>query len=118
MDFFIAFFTPILNLHYRLLANSKYNLDKEYTVCFDDIDIPTAINNTKEQELKSQFAKAYSAVSQALNKTEMNDFYGYAECYLDVSGAGPAWKNNECLAFYDAFFKNLQFQKICQGNSL
>ena len=84
--------------------------------------IPTAINNTKEQELKSQFKKVYSTITQAVNKTEMNDFYGYARCYmqndLNSSSGNKQWVIDDCENFYKAFLKNLQVQKVCQGNSL
>ena len=79
------------------------------------LTIPTAINNTKEQELKSQFKKAYSTISQAINKTNMNDFYGYAQCYYGLDGGDN--QVIECLDFYTALSKNLQVQKICQGNA-
>ena len=75
------------------------------------LTIPTAINNTKEQELKSQFAKSYSTISQALYKTEMNDFYGYAQCYYGKNGLEA--NTTECGSFFSAFAKNLQVQKSC-----
>jgi len=79
------------------------------------LTIPAVINNTKDQEFKSQFAKAYSTIMQAIHKTEMNDFFGYAQCYyLNASGAPTC---SECRAFYDAMAKNLHVQKICKGNS-
>lgn len=52
-------FTPILNLHYKLLAKSKYNLDKDYTVCFDDIDIPTAKEAAEIREINARTDSAY-----------------------------------------------------------
>ena len=78
------------------------------------LTIPTAINNTKEQELKSQFAKAYSTISQAIYKTEMNDFYGYAMCFYKDTGGQVT---SDCGSFYSRLAKNLQIQKICEGNS-
>ena len=80
------------------------------------LTIPTAINNMKEQEFKSQFKKTYSTIVQAMNKTELNDFYGYAQCYYGVDGVEN--QMTECPAFFDAFAKNLQVQKVCRGNSL
>ena len=80
------------------------------------LTIPTAINNTKDQELKSQFAKAYSTITQAIYQTEMNDFFGYVKCYYGVDGMNA--DNSECTLFYDALAKNLSIQKICNGNSL
>ena len=87
------------------------------------LTIPTAINNTKDQEFKSQFAKAYSTLSQAMYKTIMYDFYGYVDCAyrydaqnntIDYSIGTP---RSQCPAFYEAFAKNLNVQKICRGNS-
>lgn len=81
------------------------------------LTIPTAINNTKEQELKSQFAKAYSTVSQALYKTEMNNFYGYAKCYYGQNGLST--EISECNKFFNTLFsQTLSVQKICTNNSL
>jgi len=79
------------------------------------LTIPTAINKYKEEELKSQFKKAYSTILQAMYKTEMNDFFGYAKCYYGVDGAGSA--TSGCRDFFDAFAKNLQLQKVCKGNA-
>lgn len=85
------------------------------------LTIPTAINNTKEQELKSQFAKAYSTISQALYKTEMNDFYGYARCYYPYNletNVTQQYIPDDCVKFFNAFEKYLSVQKICKGNAL
>jgi len=41
-------------LHYKLLAKSHYNLDKEYQVCFEEIDTPTA---KEAAEIKSMHAQ-------------------------------------------------------------
>ena len=80
--------------------------------------IPTLINKTQDQELKSQFVKAYSIMSQAVYKTEMNDFAGYVACYYPKDGleGGAQW--GQCAAFYNALVKNLQVQKVCKGNAL
>jgi len=76
--------------------------------------IPTLINKYKDEELKSQFRKAYSTITQAIYKTEMNDFYGYARCYTH----GELGQNvEECGAFFDALAKNLHVQKVCRGNA-
>ena len=80
------------------------------------LTIPTAINNTKNQELKTQFAKAYSTISQAVYKTEMNDFFGYAECFYGEGGLDNQMTN--CGPFYTALSKNLQVQKVCNGNAM
>ena len=84
------------------------------------LTIPTAISKYKEQELKSQFAKAYSAISQAINKTNKIDFYGYARCYYDSSHDQNAvyYTTVDCHSFYTTLTKNLGTQKICMNNSL
>jgi len=80
------------------------------------LTIPTAINKYKEQEYKSQFKKAYSTITQAINKTNTLDFYGYTRCYYGPQGGGPV--QNDCRSFYTALAKNLQTSKICANNSL
>ena len=82
------------------------------------LTIPTAINKYRDEELKSQFKKVYSTISQALHKTEMSDFYGYAKCYYLKNANGTVIAKDECSAFIDAFVKNMQVQKTCKGNSL
>jgi len=80
------------------------------------LTIPTAINKSKEEELKSQFKKAYSTISQALYKTEMNDFYGYVQCYYDQDNGG-ALVQGQCGSFFNTLAKNLSLQKVCKGNA-
>jgi prepilin-type N-terminal cleavage/methylation domain-containing protein len=80
------------------------------------LTIPAAINKYKDEELKSQFKKAYSTISQAFYKTQMYDFFGYSKCYYGEGGIGTAV--SECPAFYEALAKNLSIQKNCRGNSL
>ena len=75
--------------------------------------IPTAVNNTKDKELKNQFKKAYSSLSQVVYKTEMNDFQGYVQCYYTPEG--NIW--TECSQFNNAIRKNFSVQKVCQGNA-
>jgi len=80
------------------------------------LTIPTAINKYKDEELKSQFRKAYSTITQAIYKIEMNDFYGYARCYSSYdTQLRQDW--TDCRAFFDALAKNLHVQKICRGNA-
>jgi len=84
--------------------------------------IPTLINKTQDQELKSQFSKAYSTVAQALTKTVINDFYGYAACtyYKDVSTDAIDYGRTataDCTTFFNVFAKNLSIQKLCDGNA-
>ena len=78
------------------------------------LTIPAAINKYKDEVLKSQFRKVYSTITQAIYKTEMNDFSGYARCYTH----GELGQNTvECGAFFDALAKNLNIQKVCRGNA-
>lgn len=81
------------------------------------LTIPTAINKYKDEELKSQFKKAYSTILQAMYKTEMNDFAGYAPCYYGAGQLEGQTQWGSCTAFFNALAKNLQVQKICLGNA-
>lgn len=47
-------YCPILNFHYRLLAKSKYNIDKHYCCVFDEIDTPTEKERAEIRELNSR----------------------------------------------------------------
>ena len=84
------------------------------------LTIPTAINNMQEQELKTQFAKAYSSVSQALYRAEMYDMFGSAQCYYpynidtDTNDTGVV---TECSKLYTALAKQLNVNKTCAGNA-
>ena len=79
------------------------------------LTIPTAINKYKEQELKSQFKKAYSIIKQAIYKTEMYDFQGYAACYY---GIGVSSNVTGCHSFFSHLANNLSLQKVCNNHSL
>lgn len=52
-------FKPILELHYKLLAKSKYNLDKEYIISFADIDVPTAKETAEIREINARTDSTY-----------------------------------------------------------
>lgn len=47
-------YCPILDFHYRLLAKSKYNIDKHYCCVFNDIDTPTEKERAEIRELNSR----------------------------------------------------------------
>ena len=81
------------------------------------LTIPAAINKYKDEELKAQFKKTYSTISQAIYKTEMNNFYGYARCYYIMATNSWSSRNEDCVAFFDTLAKNLSVQKICKGNA-
>ena len=83
----VFIFTPILNLHYKLLAKSKYNLDKDYTVCFDDIDIPTAKESAEIREINARTDSTYinagviapEEVRQTLRENEKSGYSALEE---------------------------------------
>ena len=82
------------------------------------LTIPTAITKYREEVLKSQFKKAYSIITQAIYKTEINDFYGYARCYSNAGDGGQLKQDwTDCYTFFGALAKNLHIQKICKGNA-
>lgn len=47
-------YCPILDLHYRLLAKSEFNIDKHYVTNFDPIDTPTEKERAEIRELNSR----------------------------------------------------------------
>lgn len=47
-------FVPILDFHYKLLAKSKYGIDKYYECVFDPIDAPTEKERAEINEIKSR----------------------------------------------------------------
>jgi len=49
----------ILDLHYRLLAKSKFGIDKKYNVVFDPIDTPTEKEQAEIREINSRTDSAY-----------------------------------------------------------
>ncbi len=52
-------FKPILEMHYRLLAMSKYGIDKRYVVRFDEIDTPTAKEAAEIREIEARTDSTY-----------------------------------------------------------
>lgn len=52
-------FAPILNLHYKLLAKSLYDIDKDYIVCFEEIDTPTAKEAAEIREINARTDSTY-----------------------------------------------------------
>ena len=66
-----------------MLAKSKYNLDKDYTVCFDDIDIPTAKESAEIREINARTDSAYInagviAPEEVRQTLRENDKSGYS----------------------------------------
>ncbi len=49
-----ADFCPILNMHYKLLAKSLYDIEKEYTCVFEPIDTPTEKERAEIKEINSR----------------------------------------------------------------
>ncbi len=52
-------FKPILDLHYRLLAKSKYDLNLRYNIDFEEIDTPTGKEAAEIREINSRTDSAY-----------------------------------------------------------
>lgn len=96
-----ADFCPILNMHYKLLAKSLYDIEKEYTCVFKPIDTPTEKERAEIKEINSRtdmnyiqagvvspdevrgvlredVNSGYNALSEEMEETEnpFNDFGG------------------------------------------
>ena len=52
-------FAPLLEMHYRCLAMSKYGLDREFTVHFEEIDTPTEKERAEINEINSRTYATY-----------------------------------------------------------
>ena len=52
-------FAPIYEMHYRLLAKSKYNLDLRFVIDFAEIDTPTAKEAAEIREINSRTDSNY-----------------------------------------------------------
>lgn len=52
-------FLPILDMHYRLLAKSKYGVDKRYVIDFEEIDTPTAKEAAEIREINARTDSTY-----------------------------------------------------------
>lgn len=52
-------YTAILEFHYQLLAKSEFNIDKEYTVTFDEIDTPTEKERAEIREINARTDSTY-----------------------------------------------------------
>lgn len=52
-------FTPILEMHYRLLAKSEFGIDKRYVVHFDEIDTPSAKEAAEIREIEARTDSTY-----------------------------------------------------------
>jgi prepilin-type N-terminal cleavage/methylation domain-containing protein len=82
------------------------------------VTIPVVMRNIQKQELKVQFKKAYSTITQAVAKTYAD--LGYqAGCYAYRDSSDVAHFNNtDCASvFWPQFFKNLKVIKYCSNNS-
>ncbi len=52
-------YAPLLEMHYRCLAMSKYGLDREFTVHFEEIDTPTEKERAEINEINSRTYATY-----------------------------------------------------------
>ena len=77
------------------------------------ITVPILINKYNDQKLISQFKKSYSSLLNTINRTNMIDFGGQADCYYsDIES-----KNNQCSSFFQTLAKNMNVTKTCKGNA-
>jgi prepilin-type N-terminal cleavage/methylation domain-containing protein len=81
------------------------------------LTIPGLVAGYQEQALKTQFKKAYSVMSQNLQKTTMVDYDGvdiacaYSYNFSDQSCAG-------CNDFFEKFTQNMKVIKTCGDHAL
>lgn len=102
------------------------------------ITLPTVINKTQENILKQQFKKSYNTITNALQRTYVDNGGVYYECYygdnayggicLERDEKGNCIKfvgvqgihdtNSECNKLYEEFKSILKVAKVCENNSL
>ncbi len=75
------------------------------------LTIPSVVKNYRDTQYKTQFKKAYAAMSVALQKTIV-DMGAVPLCYNDST------IYSGCSEFFSAFAKNLKYTKYCENNSL
>lgn len=75
------------------------------------LTIPSVVRNYRDTQYKTQFKKAYAAMSVALQKTVV-DMGGVPLCYDSTTTA------DECPKFFSEFAKNLKHIKYCDNNAL
>lgn len=101
--------------------------------------MPVLIANYRENVIKNQFKKAYSLVSQALTRIEVNNGYPL-ECYVwpsyrggnhcleysddgnckkwSSSSSDPYGHSSDCSIFQQEFEKTVSVIKVCENNAL
>ena len=79
------------------------------------ITVPSLINKYHDQQLTTQFKKAFSSMSNAINKTNAIDFSGQADCYYGNDGLST--NIQDCRNFYKTLEKNLNISRICRGQA-
>lgn len=52
-------FTPILDMHYAILAMSKYGIKRDFTINFEEIDTPTEKERAEINEIKARTDASY-----------------------------------------------------------
>jgi hypothetical protein len=72
--------------------------------------MPAMVAEFQEQALKNQFKKAYSVMTQNLQKTAMVDFDGNTGC-----GYNQSWDN--CPEFFEKFAQNIKIIKTCTNKA-
>ena len=85
--------------------------------------LPSLINKAEKMILKNQFKKAYSTLTQALLKSEV-DIGFTPQCYYPINDAssasgltGKRYSNQDCDVFREILLKNLNVSQTCKGNA-
>ncbi len=80
------------------------------------ITVPVIIAKSQEQQIKTQFKKTFSLLTQAIYQANSMDFGGQAECYYGTEGSN--WRSSDdCRSFLNAMVKKLQVSKVCNNNA-
>ena len=90
-------FTPILDMHYRLLAKSKYGIDKRYIIDFEEIDTPTAKEAAEIREINARTDATYinagvvapEEVRDVLREDEKSGYNALEEEMPEGAGVDP-----------------------------
>lgn len=92
-------FSPILDLHYRLLAKSEYGLNKRYTIHFDEIDTPTAKEAAEIREIEARTDSTYIqagviAPDEVRTKIREDENSAYSALETDMPDVEPDMFND------------------------
>ncbi len=79
------------------------------------LTIPSVVKNYQQTELKTQFKKAYSIVSNTQQKIMFN--LGYVPICYYKEGMSSSIRT-ECAAYWEEFKNTAKIAKTCKGNAL